>query len=152
MRQLGISTKVWKRGIAAFGAVAALALAPAPAQAQPCGDIPNIASDLLGIYLDQFEGYFTLHIQKNCDALQKTFYSACTSAVKDSLKCWDRQIATLPKAAASVCSEAVKPDQCNQSFKNSANDGQNEINSEASAEYSDCQNRANQLFSACFLN
>jgi hypothetical protein len=152
MRQIGISTKVWKRGIAAFGAMATLALTPAPAQAQPCGDIPNIANDLLGIYLDQFEGYFTLNTQKNCDSLQKTFYSACTSAVKDSVKCWDRQIGTLPKAAAPVCNEAVKPDQCNQSFKNDAKNGQNEVDSEASAEYLDCQSRAIQLFSACFLN
>ncbi len=151
MKKIPLAMKTWKSGIAALGALAGLALAPGPAHAQPCADVTTIANDLLSLYLDQFEGDFPLSVQKNCDSLQKTFLSACSSAVKDSAKCWNRQLSMLPKAAGPVCSEQMKPDQCNSTFKSNAKLGQNAIDSQASAESADCQTKAVQLFSDCFL-
>jgi hypothetical protein len=151
MKKFPFATRTWKSGSAALGALAGLALAPAPAHAQPCADVTDIANSLRTLYLDEFDVFFTLD-QKSCDTLQKTFYSACTTAVKDAVKCWDRQIGTLPKAAKSVCTQVVKPDQCNQTYKNDAKNRQNEIDSEATAEYVDCQTKAGQLFASCFVN
>jgi hypothetical protein len=151
MKQTPFATKTWKSGIAALGALAGLALAPAPAHAQPCADVPKIANDLLSLYLDQFESNFTLSVQKNCDSLQKTFLSACSAAVKNATKCWSGQLGALSKAAGPVCSEAGKPEQCNATFKNNIRLEQNAIDSEASAETADCQTKAVQLFSDCLL-
>jgi hypothetical protein len=151
MKQFPLAMKTWTSGIAALGALASLALAPAPAQAQPCADVTDIANSLLTLYLDEFETFFTLD-QKGCESLQSTFSSMCTTAVKDAVKCWSRQIGTLPKAAKPVCAQAPKPDQCNQTYKADAKNLQNTVDSEATAETVDCQTKAGQLFTTCFVH
>lgn len=151
MKKSPFATRTWKSGIAALGTLAGLALAPAPAHAQPCADVSSIANDLHSLYLDEFESFFALSAQKNCDVLQKAFVSACNAAVKNATKCWSGQLGALSKAAGPVCSEAGKPEQCNANFKNEIKARLNEIDSDASAEIADCQTQAVQLFAACLV-
>ncbi len=154
MRTIEIPTRFWKRSIAALGAVLGLALAPAPAQAEVCGDFDDIAEDLFETYVEEFGGFFGLS-EKTCDSMTKTFYSACTTAVKDAVKCWQRQIGTIPKAAKPACEEAAKnPSSCYSSFKDEANTEANFIDDDAESAYNDCVFAAEDFFNACrgFVN
>jgi hypothetical protein len=127
MRTIEFPTRSWKRGIAVLGALAGLALAPAPAQADVCGDFEDIAEDLLDIYFDEFEEFFTLS-EKTCDAMANTFHAACTSAVKDAEKCWNRQFLSVSKAAKPGCTEVAKnPSACNQEYKDLVEGAKDEL-------------------------
>jgi len=145
-----LSTKAWRRGIAAVGVLAGLALAPAPAQAQVCGDFEDIANDLLEIYIEEFDAEFFALSEKTCDSMQKTFYSACTTAVKDAVKCWQRQVDTIPKAAKSACQEAAKnPSSCYEFYKDQANSDSNFIDDDAESAYNDCGFAAEDFWNLC---
>jgi len=149
MMKIQFPTNTWKRGIAALGALAGLALAPAPAQAAVCGDFEDIADNLLDSYFDEFGEFFGLS-EKTCDAMAKTFYSACTTAVKDAVKCAQRQVGTIPKAAKPACQEAAKnPSSCNTFYKDEANTEANFIDDDAQSAYDDCGFAADDFWTGC---
>lgn len=145
MRKMEISTRLWKQGLAALGVLAGLALAPAPAQAQICGEPDEIASDLLDVYFDTFGDSFVLD-SDTCNAMAKVFLQACNSAVKDAVKCADRQIDSIPKAAKPYCKEFSKnPSDCDKNFKDDAEEDKDFVDGEAADAYDEC-NEARDLF------
>lgn len=142
-------TRSWKRGLAALGALSGLALAPAPAQAEVCGDFGDIADDLLAIYLDEFGELFPLS-EKTCEEMTKTFDSACNTAVKDAKKCWDRVVGGIPKAAKPPCNERFQnPSTCYNAYKNQAKDEESQVNDQANAANGDCNLAKDDFFDAC---
>lgn len=149
MRRIGISTGTWTRSLAVLGAVAGLAFAPAPAQAQVCGDFEEVAEDLLDEYFDELGGFFTLS-ETTCDSMTSTFFKACTTAVKDATKCFQTQFKSLPKAAKPACKENFEdPSDCEQSFKNNEQMLNNLIAEEASFANDDCEDAADEFWDVC---
>jgi hypothetical protein len=149
MKKIGISKGIWKPSLAVLGALAGLALAPASAQAQVCGDLEEIADDLLDEYFDELGDFFTLS-EKTCDSMTSTFFKACTTAVKDSVKCFKTQFKSLPKAAKPACKENFEdPSDCEQSFKNDEQLLNNIIAQEAEFANDDCEDAADDFWDVC---
>ena len=149
MKKTLFAMKSWKQGIAALGALAALALAPAPAHAEICGDFDDIADDLLDFYLEEFDVFFGLS-EKTCDEMVKTFTATCTTKVKDAAKCWDGLFKSLPKAAKPPCNESAQnPSSCYNSYKEEARGLQNLIGDDVHAANNDCNVAADTFFDAC---
>lgn len=149
MRKLETMIRFGKCGAAAFALFAGLAFAPAPAQAQVCGDLDDIAEDLLVAYFDELADFFTLS-EKSCDAMTSTFFKACNTAVKDAVKCLQRQIGEIPKAAKPGCREAAKnPSSCESVFKDQAKLESGFVEDEAQFAYGDCESAADEFWDVC---
>ena len=149
MRQMETSTRLWKQALAALGVLAGLALAPAPAQAQICGDFEDLAEDLLDAYFEEFEDFFTLSAN-TCDSMKSTFAKACDTAVKDAVKCAQNQIKALPKAGKPACKENFEnPSDCDQNFKNEAELANNIVSLEANDAKQDCEIAADDFWDVC---
>jgi hypothetical protein len=149
MKKIPSAIRTWKRSVAALGAMAGLALAPAPAKAQPCADLAGIPDDLLGIYFDSFESLVPLDT-KSCQTMTKSFSSACSSAVKDAVKCWDRQLSNILKASKTACSAGSKnPSSCYDGFKTESDDAGNELDAEAGTANDECGANANSFMNVC---
>jgi len=149
MRKFDTISRLATSGAAAFALFAGLALAPAPAQAQICGEFDEIAEDLLDAYFDELGDFFTLS-EKTCDAMTGTFSKACNTAVKDAVKCFQRQIGELPKAAKPACKEAAKnPSLCDQAFKDDAGEAKDIVSLQADSAYDDCIVAANDFWDVC---
>ena len=139
----------WKQILVALAALAALALAPAPAQAQICGELDDISEDLLGVYYEELGGFFTLS-QESCESMTKTFHKACNTAVKDAVKCIERQLDNITKAAKPGCKENFEDSSaCDQEFKNEAEQEKEIVSQEANFANADCADDADSFFSAC---
>jgi hypothetical protein len=149
MGMIEISLRMGKQGLAALGILAGLALAPTPAQAQVCAEPDEIADELLDEYIDQFEDFFPLS-KKTCESMAKTFYKACNTAVKDSVKCADHAVGSIPKAAKPGCKEAsMVPSECNQFFKNQAEAINDFVEALAELAYDDCIDAAETFSDIC---
>lgn len=149
MRMIEISLRMGKQGLAALGVLVGLALAPASAQAQICAEPDEIADQLLDEYIDQFEDFFPLS-EKTCESMAKTFYKACNTAVKDSVKCANHAVDSIPKAAKPGCNENGKnPSSCKQAFKEEAEDVNDFVDDEAALAYDDCIDAAEVFFDVC---
>lgn len=151
MRNFETAKRCAKGGCAALAMLAGLALAPAPAQAQVCGDLDEIAEELLDAYYDAF-GEFLLFgwSEKTCDSMTNTFFKACNTAVKDAVKCAQRQIGEIPKAAKPLCKEASKvPSECEGSYKDDAEDASDSVSDEAQGAYDDCELAADDFWDIC---
>jgi hypothetical protein len=141
--------RVWKQSLMAIGVLAGVALSPAPAQAQICGDLDDIAEDLLEFYVSEFADFFTLS-EPTCDAMTKEFAKACSTAVKDAVKCAERQFDAIPKAAKPACKEASKnPSDCNDSFKDEAENEKELVKDEANFANDECEDEADTFWDFC---
>ena len=150
MRTSEHSTPSWQRVFAALGALLGLALAPAPAQAQVCGDFDEIANGIVEYYYDWLGDFFPLD-GNTCDSIASTFYKACNAAVKDTGKCVDRQFDALAKAAKPACkAEAVDPSSCAEDYKAGAESQKQVASQDAQFAYEDCFDEASDLFDDCF--
>jgi hypothetical protein len=146
------SMRFWKRGLAAMGVLTSLALAPAPAQAQICGELDDIADDLLDAYIDVLEEVFSFPLfdEKTCDSMAKAFLKQCDTAVKDAVKCSDRQLDGIPKVAKPACKLASKnPSQCDDDFKELADAEKQAVDDLAPSAHEDCEDAADELFDIC---
>ena len=137
-------------GCALIAALAAFALAPAPARAQIFGaldDSCDIANDVRDWNLDQFGG-FALDAD-TCTKMTLSVLKQCETAVKTAAKCWRTQIGTIPKTAKSACKTVGDPAACSEGYKNEAADALATIDFRETAELDCCITAANGFYANC---
>jgi hypothetical protein len=77
-----------------------------------------------------------------CDAI-------CENAVKDAVKCWNKRVAEIAKAAKYPCSDAKNPGGCKDDYKLSKESDRGEIQQLADGAISDCEDAADGFFESC---
>ena len=139
----------WKRAWITIGVLAGVTLSPVAAQAQICGEPPDIAEDLLEFYVSEFEDLFTLS-EQTCDAMAKEFLKACDTAVKDAVKVRRAPARRVPKAAKPACKEASQnPSDCAGDYKDDAKDDKQLVEAGANFAFGECEDEADKFWDTC---
>jgi hypothetical protein len=142
-------------GLALLAGLTALMFAGAPAQAQEvCADIGGISDEVLDLYLDELDDEWGVDLNDGdlCTALTKNFIKACQNAVKDSVKCIDKQLGTLNKQNQTLCKAFDEGSGCVNFYKDMAKDNSNEVRSIGDFESDECETfAADDFFDICMF-
>jgi hypothetical protein len=137
---------------AALSTLAAVCLGATPARADICGDIFDeceLADGVFAWNFDQFEEYNSLDTA-TCQKMTDSVLAQCQAAVKAAAKCWNGQLAAVPKTAKPACkTEGAGASECNQGFKNAAAEENEEVAFFAARELECCAERALEFFEDC---
>jgi hypothetical protein len=143
-------------GLALLAGLTALVFSGAPAQAQEvCADIEGIAGEVLDLYLDELDDEWGVDLNDSdlCTTLTKNFIKACQNAVKNSVKCIDKQLGTLSKQNQTVCKTVYAGNDasaCANSYKEDAKDDSDEVGSIGDSESEICETfAAADFFDVC---
>jgi hypothetical protein len=151
MRGLGFLGRSWRPALAALGASMAIALAPAQAGAQTCGEFDDIAEGIYGFWGDQFEDFFPIGDEDVCGPFTGKFQAACENAVKDAVKCWNKRVGEIAKAAKLPCGITKNPGDCKADFKESEEVDRDDIEQLADDAVGDCEDAADGFFDFCMF-
>ncbi len=81
-----------------------------------------------------------------CTTLTKNFIKACQNAVKDSVKCIDKQINTLSKQNQTLCKAFDEGSDCVDSYKDDAKGDSDEVGDIGDSESGFCETEAAEIF------
>jgi hypothetical protein len=136
-------------GLALLAGLTALSFSGGPAQAQEiCGDLEGLAEDVLDLYLDELDDEWGVGFNDEdlCTTLTKNFIKACQNAVKDSVKCIDKQINTLSKQNQTLCKAFDEGSDCVDSYKDDAKGDSDEVGDIGDSESGFCETEAAEIF------
>lgn len=151
MRKFGSSKRACWWFVAALGALMGLGFSSAPAGADVCGDFDDIGSGLYGIWGDTYESFFPIGDEGICGPLTGKFQAACEKMVKDAVKCWDRQIDAVTKAAKIPCKTTSSVGACEEPFQDNAESEKEAVEQEATGALADCADAADAYFAFCMF-
>jgi len=138
-------------GLALLAGLTGLLLGALPAQAQEvCGDLGDMSSETLDLYLEELEDEFDVDLDDGelCTELTKNFIKACQTGVKNAVKCIQSQIKALNKQNQTLCKALAGPDadECVALFKNDSSAASDAVKAEGDTESATCEEFAAEIF------